>query len=232
MKKLFLPLALLLMLGQTVMSQKLTLKEEIRANSKGTFPALVMEFPLATADQVKDAWESFIKDYKGKTNFSKKEKEFFTDDATIKEMSENSVDVYAQIDDKAEKGSAIVVWINLGITYLSQKEFPKQFEVASKMMDKFSQRVSSDMLEQKLKEEEKVLKTLESDLKDLEKEEAKRKSDIEDYKATIKKMEENIKKTEEEIKLKAEDQGKKKAEIETQKKKVAEIENDIKKSKK
>ncbi len=165
MKKLFLPLAILLMLGQTVMAQKLTLKEEVRANSKGTFPALVMEFPTTTADKVKDAWESFIKEYKGKTNYSKKEKEFLTNDATIKEMSENTVDIYARVDDKADKGSSITVWFNLGITYLSQKEFPKQFEVASKMMDKFSQRVSSDLLEQLLKEEEKVLKNLESDLK-------------------------------------------------------------------
>jgi chromosome segregation ATPase len=211
---------------------KTTLKEEVRANSKGSFPALVLIIPNTTGDKVRDTWESFVKNYKGKTNYSKKDKEVFSDDATIKEMSENTVDIYARIDENAEKGSELTVWFNLGAIYLSQKEFPKQFDVARKILEKFSDKLSADMLEDLLKEEEKALKKLEDDYKDLEKDEEKRKKDIVDYKETIRKMEENIKKAEEDIKTKIEEKSKKKSEIDTQTKKVNDVKTEIKKSQK
>jgi len=211
---------------------KTTLKEEVRANSKGSFPALVLIIPNTTGDKVRDTWESFVKNYKGKTNYSKKDKEVFSDDATIKEMSENTVDIYARIDENAEKGSELTVWFNLGAIYLSQKEFPKQFDVARKILEKFSDKLSADMLEDLLKEEEKALKKLEEDYKDLEKDEEKRKKDIVDYKETIRKMEENIKKAEEDIKTKIEEKSKKKSEIDTQTKKVNDVKTEIKKSQK
>lgn len=233
MKQLFTSTVLAFIFVQSLFAQvKPVYKEEMRANSEGTFNAIVMELPQTSADKVKDVWESFIKDYKGKTKYSKKDAEFFSDNAKVKEMSDNTIDIYAKIEDKKDKGSELMVWFNFGVTYLSQKEFPKQFDVAKKMLDKFSQKLTSDMLEDLLKAEEKTLKNLENELKDIEKSEEKRKKDIEDYKETIKKMEEKIKEAESDIKTKVEEKGKKKSEIEDQKKKVAEVENDIKKSKK
>lgn len=232
MKKLFFPLLLIGMLSQPILAQvKATVKEEIRTNSKGSNPALVMEFPVTTAEKVKDAWSSFVKDYKGKTEYNKKDKEYFTNNAVIKEMSDNTLDICARIDDKAEKGSEISVWFSFGPTYISQKDNPKQFEVANKIMEKFAKKLSADLLEDQLKEEEKLLKKMEDDLKDLAKDEAKRKKDIEEYKETIKKMEENIKKAEEDVKIKIEEQAKKKGEVDTQKKKVTELENSVKNAK-
>ena len=210
---------------------KTTLKEENRACSKGSQPALVLTIPNTSGDKVKDTWESFIKAYKGKTDYSKKDKEIFTDDATIKEMSENTIDIIARVDETAEKGSELTVWFNFGVTFLSQKEFPKQFDVARKILDKFSERLSADMLLELLKAEEKILKKLEDDYKDLEKAEERRKKNIEEYKEDIRKAEENIKKAEEDIKTGIEEKAKKKTEIDTQNKKVNEVQADIKKSK-
>lgn len=210
---------------------KTTLKEENRTCSKGSQPALVLNIPNTSADKVRDTWESFIKSYKGKTDYNKKDKEVFTDDALIKEMSENTVDIIARIDE-TEKGSELTVWFNLGVTFLSQKEFSKQFDVARKLLEKFSDKLSADLLEELLKEQEKILKKLEGDYKDLERDEEKRKKDIVDYKETIRKMEENIKKAEEDIKIKIEEKAKKKTEVDEQTKKVNEVKNDIKKSQK
>lgn len=229
MKKLILAFILVWVYNGASFAQiKTTVKEEVRSNSKGAFACLVMECPATSSDKVKDVWDQFVKEFKGKTKNDSKNKEIFTDDATIKEMSENSVDIYAKIEDKGDKGSEISVWFNLGATYVSQKEFPKQFEVANRIMEKFSKKLSADLLADQLKEEEKSLKKMEDDLKDLEKDEKKAKKDIEDAKEQIKKAEENIKKSEEEIKTKVEEQGKKKAEIDTQKKKVSELESNIK----
>lgn len=210
---------------------KTTLKEESRTCSKGSQPALVLNIPNTSADKVRDTWESFIKSYKGKTDYNKKDKEIFTDDALIKEMSENTVDIIARVDE-TEKGSELTVWFNLGVTFLSQKEFSKQFDVARKLLEKFSDKLSADLLEELLKEQEKILKKLEGDYKDLERDEEKRKKDIVDYKDTIRKMEENIKKAEEDIKIKIEEKAKKKTEVDEQNKKVNEVKNDIKKSQK
>ncbi len=210
---------------------KTALKEENRTCSKGSQPALVLNIPNTSADKVRDTWESFIKSYKGKTDYNKKDKEVFTDDALIKEMSENTVDIIARIDE-TEKGSELTVWFNLGVTFLSQKEFSKQFDVARKLLEKFSDKLSADLLEELLKEQEKILKKLQADYKDIEKEEEKRKKDILDYKETIRKMEENIKKADEDIKLKIAEKAKKKTEVDEQTKKVTEVENDIKKSQK
>jgi chromosome segregation ATPase len=212
---------------------KTTLKEENRANSKGSFPALVLIIPNTTGDKVRDTWESFVKNYKGKSDYSKKDKEVFTDNATIKEMSDNTIDIYARFDENAEKGTELTVWFDFGAqTYLSQKDYPKQFEIARKMLEKFSDKLSADMLEDLLKEEEKALRKLEDDYKDLEKDEERRKKDIVDYKETIRKMEENIKKAEEDIKTKIEEKSKKKTEIDTQTKKVNDVKTEIKKSQK
>jgi len=216
MRKKVLTLMILATLGYNAMAQvKATMKEEMRSNSKGSFSCIVMDFPATSYDKVKDSWNSFIKEYKGKTDYTKKDKEFFTDDASIKDMSENTVDIYARLTDREDKGSEFAVWFNLGVNYLSQKDFP-------------SKKLSADVLEDQLKEEEKKMKKIEDELKDFEKEESKRKSDIEDYKATIKKMEDNIKKAEDDIKKAIENQGTKKTELSDQKKKVTEVENALK----
>lgn len=233
MKHLCLPFLFLLGLfsNTTTAQVKSVLKEEVRAMSEGSFNAIVLELPATSADKVEDAWKSFMKKYKGKTKYSKKNKEFFTDDTEIKGMSENSIDVYAKVEDRGDAGSELVVWFNLGVTYLSQKEFADRFQVAEKMLDKFTQKLSADMLEDILKEEEKLLKDMEKDLKDLEKDQKKNEKDIEDAKETIKKMEENIKESEKEIKEGIEKQGEKKKEIDDQSKKVKELEQKIKQMK-
>lgn len=229
MKKLFFALLVFISGGHLSFAQvKTTIREEVRSNSKGSYSCLVMDCPGVSSEKVKDVWDQYVKEFKGKTKHDNKNKETFTDDATIKEMSENSVDIYAKIEEKGDKGSEISVWFNLGATYVSQKEFPKQFEVANRLMEKFSKKLSADMLEDQLKEEEKTLRKMEDDLKDLEKDEKKSKKDIEEAKEQIKKAEEDIKKSEENIKTKVEEQGKKKTEIDTQKKKVSEIENTMK----
>jgi hypothetical protein len=121
MKRLFLPFLFLLgMFSNTASAQvKSAIKEEVRAMSEGSFNAIVLELPATSADKVEDAWKSFMKKYKGKTKYSKKNKEFFTDDTEIKGMSDNTIDVYAKVEDRGDAGSELVVWFNLGVTYLS-----------------------------------------------------------------------------------------------------------------
>lgn len=199
------------------------IKEETKSNSKGSFNALVMELPGTSSKEVGKAWSKFAKKYKGKTKYDRRGNEYITEDATIKDMSDNTVDIIAKVEDRGQDGSVITVWYNLGVSYLSSKDFAERYPAGEKLLKDFANNVSADMIEEELKEAEKLLKTYESNLSKLEKEEKQRTKDIEDYKNTITKMEQNIVEAENDVKESKENQGKAKVEIDGQKKVVDEI---------
>lgn len=224
MKTLVLLCALLLSISSSSWAQiKSLIKEETKANSKGTYNCLVMELPGTSSKEVGKAWTKFIKKYKGKTKYDRRANEYITEDATLKEMSDNTVDIIAKIEERGQEGSVISVWYNLGVSYLSSKDYSERYPAGEKLLKDFAKSVSTDMIEAELKEAEKLLKDKESDLAKLEKEEKQRTKDIEDYKNTIKKMEQNIVEAENDVKESKEGQGKAKVEIEDQKKVVDEI---------
>jgi chromosome segregation ATPase len=172
-----------------------------------------MELPGTSSKEVGKAWTKFIKKYKGKTKYERRANEYITEDATLKEMSDNTVDVIAKIEERGQDGSVISVWYNLGVSYLSSKDYSERYPAGEKLLKDFAKSVSTDMIEAELKEAEKLLKDKESDLAKLEKEEKQRTKDIEDYKNTIKKMEQNIVEAENDVKESKEGQGKAKVEI-------------------
>lgn len=224
MKTLMLTLFALLALVSTSWGQiESPVKEETKANSKGSFNALTMELPGTTSKGVQKAWGKFIKKLKGKTKFDRKMNEYIADDATIKDMSDNTVDIIMKIEERGQDGTAISVWFNLGASYLSSKDYAERYPAGEKILKQFANVVSADMIEAELKDAEKKLKELEDMLKKLEKEEAQRTKDIETYRATIKKMEENIITAEGDIKKSEEEQGNTTLTIEEQKKIVEEI---------
>ena len=223
MKTLLTSVFLVLAVSMSSFAQiKSTIKEESRPNSNGTFNALVMELPGVSSKEAEKAWNKYVKKYKSKTKFERRANEYITDDATIKDMSDNTVDIIAKIEEQGE-GSRIVVWYNLGVSYLSSKDFGERYPAGEKLLRDFARTVSMDMIEEELKEAEKLLKQQEGDLQKLEKDEKQRTKDIEDYKNTIKKMEQNIKDAENDVKEAKENQVTKKSEIEEQKKIVDEI---------
>jgi len=198
-------------------------KEETKANSKSSANALVMELPGTTDKAVKKAWGKFIKKYKGKTKYDRKINEYQSDDATIKDMSDNTVDIFAKVEPMGTDGTVITVWFNLGATYLSSKDYPERYPAAEKILKDFANSVSADMIEEELDAAKKLLKELEDQLKKLEKDMASRIKDIETYKATIAKMEENINTAEGDIKTNEGDQETTTLTIEEQKKIVEDI---------
>ncbi len=235
MKHFILPLIFLFGIGFSSISAqiKFSLKEENRAMSAGSQNALVIELPNSSAKEVGNAWKDFIKKYKGKTKYDKRAKEYFTDNTIIKGVSDenNTIDVYAKVEDKGEAGSEIAIWFNLGGTYLSQKEHPDRFEAAKKTLEKFTEQLSADMFEDILKEEEKKLKDMEKELKDMEKDKEKREKDIRDYKDKIEEMNNNIADAEGDIKENLEKQGEQKKAIDDQSKVIDELKAKIKKLK-
>lgn len=223
MKTLMLTLTLLLACIASGLAQiKVEIKEETKAMSKGSFNALTMDLPGTKAKDVEKTWKKYTKKTRGKTKYDRKMNEYITDDATLKEMSDNTVDIIAKIEERGE-GTAMTVWFNLGASYLSSKDYSERYPAGEKFLKKFADEVSAELIEEELKAQEKLLKEKENELKKLEKEKANYEQTIKDAQATIKKMEENIANAENDIKQNTEDQKAKETEINDQKKVVEEV---------
>lgn len=163
------------------------IQEGLKPMSKGTFNCFYLELPTADNKMTADVWKNFIKDYKGKTKYDKKKKEYFTDDAIIKDMSDNTVDVYAQFDP-----AVVTVWFNLGGAYLSSAMHPERYPAVQNILSAYYLSVSKELTKMDLKKKEDELKSLKGDLKKLE-------SQNKDFNDAIKKAKDTIAKAEKDI---------------------------------
>ena len=162
---------------------------------------------------VESEWKSVLKDFKYE-KIKEDKGEWFADNVVIKEWGNNTVDIYTLFEeDKKAKTVKMHVAFDLGGAYLKSSEQKEKFVFAEKLVRDFAIKIVKLPLEEKLKEQGKLLVKFEDNQKDLEKDNKNLKSDIESYKEKIKKAEGDIKKNED-------DQVKKKVEIETQKKAV------------
>jgi len=160
-----------------------------------------------------------MKTYDGKR--SSKDGGIFVDNALIKDMGPNTIDIYGKANGKkGDPEITFVVAFDLGGAFLNSSEHKEQYNVAEKIVKDFAVKTTKDAIGELLKDAKKAQSKLENAQKDLEKDNKNLNSDIDDYKAKIKRAEDDI------VKNKA-DQDKKKAEIEAQKKVVGDIETKL-----
>ena len=210
MKKYF---TLLLLLTATfAFAQKVKIKvEEQNENiGGGKHNALVVIIYDSNKDDIEKEWKSLMKDYNAKVSGKD---EIFADNAMIKAMSENTVDVYARVEKVNDKECKLIVGFLMGETWLSSSGNKAAYNAAEKIVKDFANKTTKDGMAGITKAENKKLKELKDDKSDLEKKNDNLKKDIEDYKAKLAKAEEDLKKNEE-------DQKKKQQEIDDQQKKV------------
>lgn len=228
-----LSLFFLLFLAPCLSAQvEVQIREETRAMSQGSFNALVMDLPNSKRKDVESSWQNFMKKgFKGgKTKYDRRAAELFSDDVLIKEMSENTVDVYARVIDQTN-GTQIAVWFNLGGVYLSSTQAPERYPSADRLLRDFAQSVADELLEDELKVQEKLRKALEKDLKSLEKDQKSEVKDRRKQEDFIAKAEKEIEKIDETIRLNEEQQAGKRRDIEEQQKMINELEERIKQAK-
>lgn len=211
MKKIILTVAVCFALT-TANAQKISVKDGSEKFSSGSHNAYSVVVYETSKDDVESKWKSYLKSFKNE-KVKSDGGEIFGDNVLIKDWGNNPVDVYTTFEeDKTAKTVTMHVAFDLGGAYLSSTDGEKH-NGAKKMLKEFAVKTTKESMENKVKDQEKVLSKLEDNQKDLEKENKNSKSDIENYKSKIKKAEEDIAKNESE-------QAKKKSEIEAQKKVV------------
>lgn len=199
-------------------SQKITVKELAEDIGGGVQNALVVKILDINPVDAEEGFKTYMKSYNGKK--TSKGGSIFIDNADIKEISENTVDVYAKAV-ATGKDVNFNVAFDLGGIFLSSKTHKDKYLVAEKMIKDFATKMTKEPLLNKLKEAQKILTKAEDEQKNLEKDNASLNEEIQTYKNKMKTAEDNL------AKNKAE-QDKKKVEIDTNKKLVSDIETKLK----
>ena len=197
---------------QTLMKNKWNIRIAKRLDQLPT--ALSVIIYGSNADDIERAWKSYIKDF-NPDKISTKDG-VFADNAKIKAISENTVDVYAKTDNKKEGEVLFIVAFDLGGGFLNSSQHGSQLKDAKKLLYNFAIKMTKEGMEERIKGQTKVLEKLEEKQKDLVRDQEGLKKDIENHKEKIKKAEDDIAKNQgdHEVKLK---------EIEVQKKVVEEL---------
>ncbi len=197
----------------TFAQRKIKVHENKEKIGNGTNNALVAIIYESNQDDIEKAWKRLMKDYGAKVNMKK---EIFADDATIKDLSPNTCDLYAFVRKISDDEFEIVVGVDLGGTYLSSSEHASKYKIMEKILKDFAVQTSVDAIKEKHKAAQKILDAITKENDGLIKDKERLEKQIEDYKSKITDAEKSIEKN---ISI----QSDKEKEIEAQKKVVEEI---------
>lgn len=192
---------------------KIKVEEKNEKINGGTHNCLVVTIYDAKPEDIEKEWKDKMKGYDAKV--SGKE-EIFADNALIKDISENTCDVYAYTEKISDTETKFVVGFLLGETWLSSSENAASYKAAEKIVKDFAVAQTKDAIADKRKDAEKKLDDVKDDQSDLEKKNKDLHEDIDEYN-------EKIKQAEADIKTNETDQEKKKKEVEDQQKVVDDL---------
>lgn len=185
--------------------ENFTHREFPAAMSDGMKNAFSMEFEGLSNKEITKLWDDFIGSY-GKAKKDRKTKESYIANAKVPGINRgNPVDIYSKVDEITKVRSTVTLWINLGGAYLNSKDHAADYETLKNMLLVFDKKVYKSVIDNKVKAEDTLLKTMEKDLTKLEKDNEKLHKDIEDYKSRILKAEEQIETNIKSIETKKED---------------------------
>lgn len=178
------------------------------------------EVPIAggKAENVKENFEKWLKKNNAKVTSSKKTPEVFGDNATLKVVSQNTVDIYAT-SIPSSNGAILYVYVDLGGAFISSAAYPQQYTAMEALLKKFAKDQALEMVEQQLEQEEKILKNLGKEIESLKKDKTNYIKDIEQAKALIIQREQDIIKNDNDQKAKLEQQNLQQQIVETVKQK-------------
>lgn len=186
-----------------------SIMENTKSMSQGANNSFSIEMAGIDQEMAEDVWKKYSKNYDTKAKRDRKTKEYFADDAEVRDISDNPVDIYTSFS-REDTITTATFWFNLGGAYLSSELHSGKIQAAEAFVNAYAFEVGKEAAKEELKMEEKAQKELEKELAKLEKDNKEYHKKIEDAKALIDEMEKNI-----EVNIK--DQEKKNMEINVQK---------------
>lgn len=211
--------SILLISNHSAFSQ--SIEEQDRPMSLGVKHAFVVKSGYADYKESKKIWEDQMKDLGLRLKTNRKADELYAMDAELSSISNgNRINFYSRLDETADMPE-LIVWVDLGMNFLTSEEDPESTESLRMIMRDFQKRTRVAKQNQILDEEKEVLDNIQKDFDKLIK-------DKEDYEKEIQKAKEEIAENEKNIEVNLGDQEKVKAKIENQQAKLEEIKEKIK----
>jgi len=186
-------LLLFAMFAMQLSAQKIDVKQTRDDFNGQRVDALSVVMKDVDKKTVEKEWTKLVKGFGGKV--STKKRVIFADDASIRAISDNTVDVYARVNAKKDEVELTVAF-DLGGAYLNKSAHSSGYNHAEKMIYEFAVNIAKDAVGQQVKVAEKALSSKEKALQKLAKDKKRLESDIEKYKKQIEKAEKEIKQNE------------------------------------
>jgi DNA invertase Pin-like site-specific DNA recombinase len=174
----------------TVCAQKIKAVESSEKIGSGKNNALVVSIYEASMDVIEKEWRSEMKGLRGKVSTAGSD--IFTDNAFLKSMGNNSVDIYARFEKVSDKETKLIVGVDLGGAYMTSSQHGQAFGEMRDLVNAFALRVSKEAVMAQLKEAEKALEKIQKKQAGLIKTNEELKRDIESYKAKIQQAEREV----------------------------------------
>lgn len=188
-------LVLILLLAPFFMAAQ-NLTETQRVMSQGTHTAFVYSVEGIDAKEMEDVLTDYLKEFKSRRNpkYDRRTKEFFLDDGEISELSRNTIDVYASIESKDKQQHDIVVWFDMGGSFLNGKDHAAAVvELQERWFPELGNWIYNRQVELELELEEDKLKEMNKAFDRLQRDQKKLEDDIAEYQQKIKEAEQDLK---------------------------------------
>lgn len=222
MKKLFVCAIILSLMLQGAYSQSIKLVEVSADFDNGRSNAIETTISKSDTKTVEKEWSKLMKDYNAKVS---SKKEIFADDALIKTISDNTIDVYAIVkQERKSEDVQLVVAFDLGGAYLSSSQHPAQYDAAVKIIQDFAVKIITDSYNEMIANQEKELDKIVKERDRVKKDKEYLENQNVDYLEKIEKNKQDIEAKEKEL-------IEKDSEIEEKNKEIEEIKKEAKKIK-
>jgi septal ring factor EnvC (AmiA/AmiB activator) len=222
MKKYFICVFIVSVVLQAAYSQTVNVVEVSADFSNGRSNAIETKILKSDSKTVEKAWSKLMKDYDAKVS---SKKEIFADDALIKSISDNTIDVYAIVkQERKSEDVQLIVSFDLGGAYLSSSQHPAQYNAAVKIIQDFAIQLITEAYNEMISNEEKELDNIVKDRDRVKKDKEYLEKQNEDYLDKIEKNKNEIEEKEKELK-------EKNSEIEEKSKEIEQIKDEAKKIK-
>lgn len=222
MKKLFVCAIILSLMLQGAYSQSIKLVEVSADFDNGRSNAIETTISKSDTKTVEKEWSKLMKDYNAKVS---SKKEIFADDALIKTISDNTIDVYAIVkQERKSEDVQLVVAFDLGGAYLSSSQHPAQYDAAVKIIQDFAVKIITDSYNEMISNQEKELDKIVKERDRVKKDKEYLENQNVDYLEKIEKNKQDIEAKEKEL-------IEKDSEIEEKNKEIEEIKKEAKKIK-
>lgn len=190
MKNILLLIVNFVLLTSALSAQKLKVQEKSDNLGGSKHNALWVTVYEADEKMIEKEWKSLLKKYNAKMATLGSEQ--FGDNAVIKDISNNTIDIYWKLEKGPDNTTKLTAAYDLGGAYLSSGTHGKEYRVVETIMYDFALELTRKTIGNQLKEAQKEAEKRDKKLNGLVRDNENLHKDIDNYKAKIKTAEDHI----------------------------------------